>query len=259
MRVKEHSLLTTFAPQATIAPADPLITALRLVKDSPELKWMKAAVVLAETVLQETLPKIEIGMTEREVAAELTVGLFRAGSETLPFEPLVQTGITGANPHALGGDRKLAAGDLLIIDFGARVQGYVSDITRTFAVGDLNDKARQIYEIVKQANQAGREAAKPGVACQTVDRATREVIKRANFGKYFTHRTGHGLGLEPHEPPFIVAGNATPLQPGMTFTVEPGIYLPGFGGVRIEDDVVITKDGVESLTTFSRNLMKVGC
>ncbi len=258
MRVKEHTLLTTFAPEARLAPADTLIATLRATKDEEEIAHMRAAVRLAESVLEATLPAIRTGMTEREVAAELMVGLLRAGTETVPFEPLVQTGPTGASPHAAAGDRRLAAGHLLIIDFGARVNGYVSDITRTFAIGQVDEEAQRIYRLVQEANRAGREAAAPDVPCQEVDRAARRVIAGAGYGDYFTHRTGHGLGLQGHEPPYIVEGNERPLRPGMTFTVEPGIYVPGLGGVRIEDDVVITPSGAESLTTFPRQLLHIG-
>ncbi|HEY84575.1 MAG TPA: aminopeptidase P family protein [Chloroflexi bacterium] len=259
MRVKEYALLQTFAPGSVTSPLDPLVAAMRSMKDASEIEHIRAAVKLAEGVLQDALSKIKIGMSEKEVAAELLIGLLRAGSETpLPFEPLVQTGITGASPHAPPGDRKLTPGDLLIIDFGGRVKGYASDITRTFAVGQVSDETRRIYNLVAQANRAGREVVRPGLSCQDVDRATRKVIADAGYGQYFTHRTGHGLGLDAHEPPFIVEGDITPLQAGMTFTVEPGIYIPKLGGARIEDDVLVTVDGLESLTTFSRELIIVG-
>jgi len=133
------------------------------------------------------------------------------------------------------------------------VGGYAADITRTFAIGALKPELARVYEVVRAANEAGRAAAGPGVSAEGVDRAARAVIEEAGYGEYFIHRTGHGLGLEAHEPPFIVAGNGRTLEPGMTFTVEPGVYLPGRGGVRIEDDVLVTSSGAESLTTFSRD------
>lgn len=257
MRVREYQLLRTFAPNAAIQTADDLIRELRIAKTDAEISRMQAAVDLAENVLAETLPLIKIGMTEMELAAELLLKLLRGGSETLPFEPLVQTGLTGSSPHAAPGTRPLAPGDLLIIDFGARVGGYVSDITRTFAVAEVTPRAAEIYGAVLAANGAGRAAAHPGIPAEAVDIAARTEIERAGFGAYFTHRTGHGIGLDAHEPPFMVAGNTTILQPGMAFTVEPGIYLPEFGGVRIEDDLIITPDGARSLTTFSRELQVV--
>ncbi len=258
MRVREYRLLRRFAPQSTLDSADALISDLRITKSPAEIEAMQAAVEMAEQVLRDTLPLITVGMTERELAAELQIRLFRAGSETLPFEPLVQTGITGASPHAAPGERRLAPGDLLIIDFGARVRGYVSDITRTFTVADINPEAEKIYRAVLAANRAGRDAAAPGIPAERVDRAARTAIEQAGYGAYFTHRTGHGVGLDAHEPPFMVAGDTTVLREGMAFTVEPGIYLPGLGGVRIEDDVVITAEGARSLTTFSRELTVVG-
>ena len=258
LRFAEYQLLTAGTPEGEIVPADALITTMRQAKDAAEIERMRAAVDLVEGVLEETVPKIRVGMMEKEVAAELLVGLFRAGSEALPFDPLVQTGPTGATPHASSGDRRLAEGDLLIIDMGARVKGYVSDLTRTFAVGAISEKARDIYEVVRQANAAGRAASQPGALCQDVDRAARRVIDEADYGEYFIHRTGHGIGLEGHEPPYLVEGDTLPLQPGMTFTVEPGIYIQGVGGVRIEDNVVITENGAETLTTFSRDLITVG-
>jgi Xaa-Pro dipeptidase len=258
MRVREHDLLKQYAPQISLAPADDLIASLRAVKDAAEVAHMQAAIALAETALEATLPKIKIGMTEKAVAAQLLIGLLEAGSDSLPFEPLVQTGLTGAAPHATAGRRKLAEGDLLIIDFGARVAGYASDITRTFAVGQLNAESQRMYETVKAANAAGRAAIRPGVTAESVDAAARAVIEEAGLGAYFTHRTGHGLGLDGHEPPYIVAGNQTRLQAGMTFTVEPGVYIHGVGGVRIEDDVIVTEAGGRSLSTFSRELQVVG-
>jgi Xaa-Pro dipeptidase len=151
----------------------------------------------------------------------------------------------------------LETGDLLLIDYGAAVEGYFSDITRTFAVGKLDPELTGVHEIVQAANTAGRAAARPGVPCQDVDRAARRVIEEAGYGPYFIHRTGHGLGMEVHEPPYMVEGNTRRLEVGMTFTVEPGIYLPGRGGVRVEDNVVITEDGSKSLTTLERNLQVI--
>jgi Xaa-Pro dipeptidase len=170
---------------------------------------------------------------------------------------LIQTGPNGANPHAGAGDRALHQGDTLIMDFGMTLDDYSSDITRTIVVGGLDEEMSRVYAAVQAANAAGRAAAKPGVTCEAVDKAARDVIEATGFGQYFTHRTGHGLGLEGHEPPYIVGGNTLVLQPGMTFTVEPGIYIPGKGGVRIEDNVVITEGGCESLTTFTRDLVIV--
>jgi len=215
---------------------------------------MKQAVVIAEAALSATLEKISVGMTERQIAGELLIEMMRHGATSLPFEPIVLIGPRSALPHGTPGDRPVQPGDLLLFDFGVSVEGYASDITRTFAMGRLDDELRRVYDVVKRANEAGRQAARPGVEIQEVDRAARQVIVDAGYGQYFTHRAGHGLGLEAHEPPFACEGDATILEPGMTFTVEPGVYLPGKGGVRVEDDVAITQDGCESLTTFDREL-----
>jgi len=205
------------------------------------------------------LPAIKIGMTEKELASELTVQLLRNGAESkLPFAPIVCAGPNSANPHAVPSERRLQAGDLLIIDWGATFDNYLSDLTRTFAIGEASPEYARIAQVVAEANQAGRDAATPGVPASLVDSAARQVIEKAGYGSYFIHRTGHGLGMEEHEEPYIRSDNTQLLLPGMTFTVEPGIYLPERGGVRIEDNVVITESGSESLSNFPRELKVVG-
>jgi Xaa-Pro dipeptidase len=223
-------------------------------KDETEIAQMRKAVAITEAALGATLHKVHAGMTVREVASELRIEMLRGGAEALPFEPIVLSGPDTASPHGAAGERRVQSGDLLLFDFGVSVGGYASDITRTFAVGQVSDELRRVYDVVKRANEAGRQAARPGVEIQEVDRAARQVIADADYGQYFTHRTGHGLGLDTHEPPYACEGDTTLLEPGMTFTVEPGVYLPGQGGVRVEDDVVITPGGSESLTTFDREL-----
>jgi Xaa-Pro dipeptidase len=215
-------------------------------------------VAIAQEALARTLEAVKPGMTEQGVAAELMVNLLRGGSEGMPFAPLVQSGPNSASPHGGTSSRRLEVGDLLLLDFGAMVDGYPSDITRTFAVGEVDAELPDVYRIVRAANAAGQAAVRPGVSCQDVDRAARRVIEDAGYGPYFIHRTGHGLGLEVHEPPYIVDGNEQTLEVGMTFTIEPGVYLPGRGGIRVEDNVVVTKDGCDSLTTFERELQVVG-
>ncbi len=257
MRLLEWTLLSEVAPGIRQASAADLIAPLRMVKDADEVNAMRRAVMLAEAALTQALEEICEGMTERQVANLLLRHLLAAGAQGLLFEPLVQSGPNGANPHGMSGDRPLCRGDMVVIDFGLKVEGYGSDITRTIAVGEPDAQMRDAYEVVKEANAAGRAAAKPGATGEMVDRAARSVIEAAGYGAYFTHRTGHGLGLEGHEPPYMVAGDTTALQPGMTFTVEPGIYIPGKGGIRIEDDMLITEDGNQSLTSFTRDLLTV--
>ncbi len=255
MRAFELDLLKSVLPESTFIPSSEVTSQLRIIKDEGEIEAMRNAVSIAESAMENSLPLIRIGMTERELAAELMVQLLQCGSEPeLPFSPIVASGPNSALPHAVPSERTLQQGDLLIIDWGARVEGYVSDLTRTFAIGEIEQALAQIYQVVKAANAAGFKAIRPGISCSEIDQAARSEIASAGFGKYFIHRTGHGIGLETHEGPYIREGNHELLVPGMTFTVEPGIYLPNKGGVRIEDNVLITHDGVESLSTFAREL-----
>ena len=255
MRVIEWNLLANAAKGLKQADGSQLIQQLRMTKDADEVAKMQRAIVLTEKALQAALPQIHAGQTEREVAAILGREMQAQGAQGFPFGALVQAGVSAANPHGGAGDRVLQNGDLVVMDFGLTVDEYSSDITRTIAIGAPPDDMRHVYEVVKLANAAGRAAVKPGIAAQEVDRAAREVIEEAGLGEYFTHRTGHGLGLEGHEAPYMVEGDLTVLQPGMTFTVEPGIYIPGKGGVRIEDNLVVTEAGGESLTRFDRDLI----
>ncbi len=220
---------------------------------------MRKAVKVAQNALEATLPSIKMGMTEKELAAELVVQLLRHGSEPeLPFAPIVSGGPNSANPHASPTERKLQAGDLLVIDYGATADGYISDLTRTFAVGQVQAEYEKIHKIVQEANAAGRAAGKPGVPCAAVDKAARDVIESAGYGQYFTHRTGHGIGMEPHEDPYMRGDNMQMLEPGMAYTVEPGIYLPGRNGVRVEDNMVVTEMASESLSDLPREIRVVG-
>jgi Xaa-Pro dipeptidase len=258
MRVLELRLLEKAAYALTCEPAEALIAQLRMIKDADEIAAMRRAIEITERALDDVLAAVRVGMTERQVASLLTQALLQHGAEGLAFEPLIQSGPNAALPHATAGERVIQSGEVLLLDFGITLDSYNSDITRTFVLGDASAEIKKIYELVKQANAAGRAAARPGAAGQDVDRATRKVIAEAGYGQYFTHRTGHGLGLEGHEPPYMVEGNAVPLEVGNTFTIEPGIYIPGLGGVRIEDDMVITENGAESLTTYDRELRAIG-
>ncbi len=256
LRLLEYNYICAADESSTFTDASELISSLRSVKDALELEAIKEAVVIAQEALKSTLPLARIGMSEKELANELVVQLLKQGSEpTLPFSPIVSTGPNGANPHAKPSDRKLAAGDLLIIDWGASCRGYVSDLTRTFGIGEVDQQDQDIHAIVQQANRAGREAGRVGVSCKNVDSAARDVIESAGYGDAFSHRTGHGLGMECHEDPYIRGDNEQILEEGMTYTVEPGIYLDGKNGVRIEDDVVITATGTESLSDYPRELI----
>ncbi len=258
MRVLELNILQKCAPGMKTSHAEPVLSALRLIKDAEEIAAMERAIDVAQKAMEQLLPEIKIGQTEKEIAARLTQLLMDGGADSIAFGPIVSAGPNGASPHAVPTERPLQEGDLLIIDWGCYVDGYPSDITRTFAVGDIDEEAKRIYNAVKIANEQGKLASGPNSSGQDVDRASREVIEEAGYGEFFIHRTGHGLGLEVHEPPFMMEGNEVIMDPGNVITVEPGIYLPGKNGVRIEDDVVITEDGYRSMTTFPRELITVG-
>jgi Xaa-Pro dipeptidase len=259
LRVLELHLLESAAPRARFINAEECIATLRMYKSADEIDAMRKAVDIAQRALQATLPQIKIGRTERQIASELVIKLFEYGSEPkLPFFPIVSAGPNSANPHATPTDRLLQNGDLLVIDWGASYRGYYSDITRTFAVGEVESELTQIAKIVTEANAAGRNTAGPAIPAAKVDEAARGIITNYGYAQYFTHRTGHGLGLEGHEEPYIRDDNLLQLEPGMTFTIEPGIYLPERGGVRVEDDVVITSTGADCLTNLPRELIRVG-
>ncbi len=252
MRLLEARALQRYAPGAILTPADDLFVQLRMVKEVEELAAQRRAIAVAERAFLAWYPQLRVGMTEKEAAARLIATLLTHGAEALAFDPIVASGPNGALPHATPGGRALCAGDWLIVDWGAQVDGYLSDITRMVVLGEPAGPLLEAHRIVVAANAAGRGAVRSGIHAQAVDVAARAVITEAGFGAHFTHRTGHGLGLEIHEPPYLLAGNVQPLRAGMTFTVEPGIYLEGVGGIRIEDDVLVTETGQETLTTLPR-------
>ena len=258
LRLLELGYLENAAPEMEIVSAQSIINSLRMIKSPPEIDLMQEAVRIAECALSATLPAIKPGVTEKEIASKLVSSLLHQGSDPeLPFFPIVAFGPNSANPHAFPTDKKLKLGDLVLIDYGANVGGYYSDITRTFAMGDVHPELEKIAEFVRKANAAGRAAVKPGVKTSFVDQATRKIIIDGGYGEFFIHRTGHGLGREGHEEPYISQYDQTELIPGMTFTIEPGIYLPNRGGVRIEDNVVVTEDGCKSLTNLPRELSQL--
>jgi Xaa-Pro dipeptidase len=263
MRLLEFRLLETVLGildnPAVFPDASATVSSLRMRKESDEIAAIRKAVKVAQVALEATIPLIKIGMSEEELASELVVQLLRQGSQSeMPFAPIVSSGPNSANPHASPSGRKIQAGDMLVVDWGAGVDNYMADLTRTFAVGQVEAEYRKIHQIVLEANTAGRAAGKPGKACAVVDKAARVVIEKAGYGEYFTHRTGHGIGMEGHEEPYMRGDNMQLLEAGMTYTVEPGIYLPGRNGVRIEDNMVITDNGAECLSDMRRDLRLVG-
>lgn len=255
MRFLEINLLQSASKDIEIITGEDIFREIYIQKDDNEISNMRKAVEIAQTALLKTLPEIKIGKTEKEIANLLVINLLNNGSEPeLPFNPIVASGPNSANPHANPGDRKLQAGDMLIIDWGARCNGYVSDITRTFALGHIPADFDKIGKIVLSANQSGRDTAAPGIKANQVDSAARSIIEEAGYGEFFLHRTGHGIGLNAHEEPYISNTSDTVLQENMTFTVEPGIYIKGNGGIRIEDNVLVTSESAETLTSLPREI-----
>ncbi len=259
LRMLELRLLQSSLPYSTFDDADTLFAELRMYKDELEFKYLQDAVNMAQDAMRLLLQEIKIGMTEKEIASMLVQNAFKLGSEAeLPFSPIVASGPNSANPHASPSNRKIQNGDMLVLDWGVNVNGYFSDLTRTFSIGDPSPQQSEIYNIVHEANQAAHAAVKPGITAGEVDKAARDIIEQAGYGEYFTTRTGHGLGMQVHEPPYIRTGNEIILKPGMVFTIEPGIYIPDQDGVRIEDDVIVTEDGIHSFSNMSREMKIIG-
>jgi len=231
-------------PAALFKPGSLVISALMRVKDGRELDLMRKAARIADDSLAAGLAALKPGATEAQVADALTEEMRRRGGK--PAFCIVATGANGAEPHHLSDDTPIREGDVVVLDFGCTVEGYYSDITRMAAVGHASDEAKRIYEIVLASHQAGRAAIQPGVAAESIDAAARKVIEDAGYGELFMHRLGHGIGMRGHEEPNIVAGNAHRLEVGNCFSIEPGIYLPGKFGVRIENIVTVSPDGHES-------------
>jgi len=226
---------------------------LRAVKDANELARLTAAGAAADATYGEIVKVRFAGRKETDVAADLASLLRSFGHEQVDFT-VVGSGPNGANPHHEAGDRVIEEGDCIVLDFGGLMFGYGSDTSRTVCVGEPTAQIREVHEVVRQAQQAGVEAVRPGVPCQEIDRAARRVITDAGYGEQFIHRTGHGIGVTTHEPPYMIEGEEQPLVPGMCFSVEPGVYLSGNFGVRIEDIVAVTEDGGRRLNNTPRDL-----
>ncbi|WP_297556249.1 aminopeptidase P family protein [Thermococcus sp.] len=234
-------------------PLSLVMRELRMRKERDEIRLMEKATKVVDDVFEEVLSWDLVGMKERELALRIEIEI-RERSDGISFEPIVASGENGANPHHEPGERKLRKGDMVILDYGAKWKGYCSDITRTIALGEPDERLVRIYEVVWEAQERAFQAVREGIQAGEIDAMARKTIEEAGYGKYFTHRTGHGLGLDVHEEPYIGPGERTVLENGMTFTIEPGIYVPGLGGVRIEDDVVVEGNG-RRLTKAERELV----
>ncbi len=238
-----------------LKPTAKLMQQLRQSKDAGEIESMRRAQQIAEQAFAQLLKELRVGMTERALAARLQYLAISLGAEKMSFDTIVASGPNGSMPHAVPTDRAICEGDFITFDFGCVYGGYCSDMTRTVAVGQVTEEMEQVYRIVQQAQQAGLDAAGAGKTGAEVDAAARDVIRQAGYGAYFGHALGHSLGLEIHERPNATPANDQPLPEGAVISIEPGIYLPGRFGVRIEDVVVLQNDGCENLMTCGKDLL----
>lgn len=257
---KEHFSVARFEHLSAAVPAKQfkdighLLRSMRAKKTPDEVKRMKHAAELVEEALRRVLNHVKTGVTENDLVAELEYLMKKVGAAGPSFDTMVLSGPNTALPHGVPGNRVIQPGDFLMFDIGVYADGYASDITRTFAIESVDDKLVTIYNTVLAANEAGIAAANPGAPFGSVDKAARDVIEEAGFGPYFLHRVGHGLGMDVHEYPSLHGQNEDIIEIGNVFTVEPGIYVPGLAGVRIEDDLIITAEGAETLTSFPKEL-----
>ena len=259
MRVFVHHALKAAMPDLKIIDTEKEISGLRIIKTAEDVKSLQAAIDISERALERVLKTVRVGQTETEIEQTLIQALFAEGADELAFGPIVAAGDGSARPHAHARpDYQVRSGDPLLFDFGARKHGFAADITRTVFVGHATDEGREVYQTVLAANEAGNAITRPGVTAHDIDDAVTSVMEASPFADRIRTKTGHGLGRDVHEAPYIMRGNHQIMQAGMVFTNEPGLYELGNFGVRIEDDVLVTKDGCRCLTTFPKELTIVG-
>ncbi|MDF2556997.1 MAG: aminopeptidase family protein [Bacillales bacterium] len=235
--------------------AEEKIWSMRMIKSNEETKKLREAARGADFAIEIGVKEIAAGKTEMQILAAIEYQLKKEGISKMSFDTMVLTGANGASPHGVPGNTKVQHGDLVMFDLGVVIDGYCSDITRTVAFGEPSEQQRAIYETVLKAQTAACNAVKPGKTCADIDLTARNIIAQAGYGEFFPHRLGHGLGMSVHESPSVTSVNQLVLQEGMVFTIEPGIYIPGIAGVRIEDDVLVTADSVEIFTQFTKELI----
>jgi Xaa-Pro aminopeptidase len=241
--------LEVLLPDCILVPTEKMVEGLTLRKDQDEIEKIKKATDITDMVFSEILHCIQPGVRELDLAAEIEYRMKGFGSSTPYYETIVASGVRSALPHGVASSRKIQRGDLVTMDFGAVADGYTADLTRTVVVGKATKRQREVYEIVLKAQRHAVNKVKPGIRACDLDKAAREIIRKAGYGKFFGHGLGHGIGLRIHDNPAVNSSNQQILEPGMVITIEPGIYIPNWGGVRIEDDVLITQGGCEVLTT----------
>ncbi|WP_404329530.1 M24 family metallopeptidase [Mesobacillus maritimus] len=254
MNVERYEKLNGMFHRAKFISAEEKLRKLRLKKDPQELEKIREACALADYAIEVGVAEIAEGKTELDVLGAIEYALKKKGVLAMSFSTMVLTGKNAASPHGTPGDTKIKKGDLVLFDLGVVVDGYCSDITRTVAYQDINNEQEHIYQTVLKAQLEALKTIRPGVPCSEVDIAARNFISSAGYGEYFPHRLGHGLGISVHEYPSLTETNPLILEEGAVFTVEPGIYVPGLAGVRIEDDIAITKSGIEVLTKYPKEL-----
>jgi Xaa-Pro aminopeptidase len=258
MSVRDHGKLAEALPDAvTLVPAGGVIEELRAVKDAGELDVIRAAARLADAALEEVLERGLAGRTEREVAVDIEITMRRLGAEGASFPPIVASGAHGALPHATPREVAIEPGVLCVVDWGAQLDGYASDCTRTFATGEIDPRDAEVYELVRRAQQEALEAVRPGPTGREVDAVARAIIDAAGHAEHFGHGLGHGVGMEVHEAPRLTKQSDERLAAGQVITVEPGVYVPGAAGVRIEDLVAVTPDGYEVLSSLPKEMRVV--
>ena len=254
LSVEEHLRLREGLPGVALEPLLGGFQSLRAAKDQREISLIREAARIAGEALAAVREMIRPGVREKEIALELEYRMRRGGAERASFETIVAAGSNSALPHATPGCREIADGDCVMVDYGAVVQGYHSDETCTYIVGRASARQETVYRLVREAHDRAIEAVRPGVSCGEIDRIARGYLEEAGMDRYFAHGTGHGVGLDVHEPPRLAAGREEILRAGMVVTVEPGIYLPNEWGIRIEDTVLVTDEGAERLTSSSKDL-----
>lgn len=256
--VAEKRRFTKFRPRTiALKDAPPIVEKMRMVKDAEELQHIRAAVALGAKLFDRAVKVLRPGVKEVEVAAEMELAARQQGAEEMSFPTIIASGTRSALPHGRASTQGVSSGAFVVCDFGVILSGYCSDQTRTVWIGKPSDDARHTYASVREAQQAGIDAVKPGVTVGEVDAAARKVLRKAGLGRFFTHSTGHGVGLEIHEVPRVAHAQREILQPGMVITIEPGVYFPGKWGVRIEDMVAVTSGGCEVLTPTSKDFLAV--
>lgn len=256
----KHVVYSTYGEMSAklsieLIPLDQTAEKLRVIKSDAEVEILRRGAAVTDRAFEYLLSLIEPGVSEKEVALGLEIYLLQHGAEAASFRFIVASGKRGAMPHGIASEKKMSKGELVTVDFGAIFEGYATDITRTVAIGSIDQRGREIYDIVYKAQEKSRAAVKAGMQCSKVDAVARDIISKAGYGDYFGHGLGHGVGLETHEQPVLNPHSKAILEPGMVTTVEPGIYLPDWGGVRIEDMVCVTGNGPELLTKSTRELI----